>query len=247
MNLQLTHYLVIISFLFIFSEMIIQYSGVGFAIIIFSLVLVLIIILFTYIKNTHRDYTCVFQMMILIPLYRIITLSVPIELITYEQYLLITTIFILTGSLILITFLKIPLEKVGLVLKEIKLQIICIAAGGVIGYVEWIFIQPSGFDLLISNILILALCAFTDELIFRGLIQQSIERARRRPFTAILLASTLYTIFYISYMDTLELVLIFLTSLFFGYVVSKSKSIVGVSFSHALVNICCFVIFPNWL
>ena len=241
------HYLITTSLLIMLCEILIQYLDVRTGIIAHILVLIFLIVLFTSLKNIPVEYTHVFQIMTLIPLYRIISLSIPIELITYEGYLIATTIIILYGSLVLIKILKIPFNDVGLVLKNIKLQIICIAAGGVIGYLEWKFIDPSGLELLIPAIPILTLCALTDELICRGLIQQSIDKAETNSFFAILLTSTLYTIFFISYFHAPELILIFLTSLFYGYVVLKSKSIVGVSLSHAMVNISCFVIFPYWL
>ena len=241
------HYLIITSLLIMLCEILIRYSGVKTGIIAHILVLICLIVLFTSLKDIPVEYTRVFRIMTLIPLYRIISLSIPIEFITYEGYLIATTIIILYGSLVLIKLLKIPFNDVGLIIKNFKLQIICIITGIVIGYLEWKLINPPGLELLIPAILILTLCALTDELIFRGLIQQSIDKAEGNSFFAILLTSILYTIFFISYFHAPELILIFLTSLFYGYVVLKSKSIIGVSLSHALVNISCFVIFPYWL
>ena len=244
MNTKPIHYLIITSILLVLSEALIHFSGVKNGIIAYITVMIFLIILFTLTKNLSEEYTRVFQIITLIPLYRIITLSIPIELITYEGYLISTTIAILAGSLVLIHHLKIPLADIGLILKDPKLQILCIAAGGVIGYLEWKIINPQQLELLIPGVLILTLCAFTDELIFRGLIQQSIEKAQGSSFIAIFLTSILYTTFFISFHFSLELLLIFLVSVFYGYVVSKSKSIIGVSISHALVNICCLVVIP---
>jgi hypothetical protein len=244
MNPKPIHYLIITSILLVLSEALIHFSGVKTGIIAYITVLILLIILFTLTKSLPAEYTRVFQIITLIPLYRIITLSIPIELITYEGYLISTTIAILAGSLVLIHHLKIPLADIGLILKDPKLQILCIVAGGVIGYLEWKIINPQQLELLIPGVLILTLCAFTDELIFRGLIQQSIEKAQGSSFIAIFLTSILYTTFFISFLFSLELLLIFLVSVFYGYVVSKSKSIIGVSISHALVNICCLVVIP---
>lgn len=244
MNTKPIHYLIITSILLVLSEALIHLSGVKNGIIAYITVLIFLIILFTLTKNLSEEYTRVFQIITLIPLYRIITLSIPIELITYEGYLMSTTIAILAGSLVLIHHLKIPLANIGLILKDPKLQILCIAAGGVIGYLEWKIINPQQLGSLMPGVLILTLCAFTDELIFRGLIQQSIEKAQESSFIAIFLTSILYTTFFISFPFSLNLLLIFLVSVFYGYVVSKSKSIIGVSISHALVNICCLVVIP---
>ncbi|MFV9631899.1 MAG: CPBP family intramembrane glutamic endopeptidase [Methanosarcinales archaeon] len=244
MNTKPIHYLIITSILLVLSEALIHLSGVKNGIIAYITVLIFLIILFTLTKNLSEEYTRVFQIITLIPLYRIITLTIPIELITYEGYLISTTIAILAGSLVLIHHLKIPLADIGLILKDPKLQILCITAGGVIGYLEWKIINPQQLGSLMPSVLILTLCAFTDELIFRGLIQQSIEKAQESSFIAIFLTSILYTTFFISFPFSLNLLLIFLVSVFYGYVVSKSKSIIGVSISHALVNICCLVFIP---
>ena len=242
--MQTTHHLILTSFFIILSELLTFYIGVKIGILAFILVLVLIFIQFTYIKDITDDYTRIFQVMTLLPLYRIITLAIPIELFTYEGYLIITTISILIGSLVLISILKLSLINVGLVLKDPRAQVLCIIAGGMVGYLEWELIRPPGFGVWVPALLILSLSAFTEELIYRGLIQQSIEKATQKPIFAILLTSTLHTTFFISYYSAPELLLIFLTSGFFGYIVSRSGSIVGVSISHALVNIGCFVIFP---
>ena len=98
--------------------------------------------------------------------------------------------------------------------------------------------------MIISGILILMLIAFTEELVFRGLIQQSIERAVESPLPAILLTTILYTTFFISHASGPELILVALTSLFFGYVVSRGKSIIGVTISHALLNVSYLIILP---
>ena len=211
-------------------------------------ILLLLILQFTFIKDPSSDFTRLFQVMTLIPLYRIITLSIPVELITYEGYLIAVTISLLAGSLILITVLGISLEEVGMLLRDPILQIVCIIAGPFIGYLEWMLLMPSGLEPPIPASLILMLAAFTDELIFRGIIQQSVERAMKNPLFAILLTSTLYATFFVSYASGLWLILlVFLTSIFFGYVVSKSGSIAGVLISHALLNIFYLVICPIWM
>ena len=207
------HYLIITSLLLVLSEILIHYSGVKTGIIAYITVLIFLIILFTLTKTLTDEYTRVFQIITLIPLYRIITLSIPTRLITYEDYLVLTTIAILSGSLILVYLLKIPLADIGLVLKDPKLQILCIAVGGVIGYLDWKIINLQQLESL-PGVLILTLCAFTEELIFRGLIQQSIEKAQRNSFIAILLTSILYTTFFIPFLFSLELLLIFLISNF---------------------------------
>ena len=238
------HYLTITSLLLVLSEILTYYSGVKTGLFAYITVLIFLIILYTLTKSLTDEYTRVFQIITLIPLYRIITLSIPTELITYNGYFILTTITILFASLILVYLLKFPLADIGLVLKDPKLQILCIAAGCVIGYLKWRIINLQLFEPSIPGVLTLILCAFTEELIFRGLIQQSIEKAQRNSFIAILLTSILYTTFFIPFLFSLELLLIFLISIFYGYVVSRSKSIIGVSISHALVNICCLVIIP---
>lgn len=215
MNTKPIHYLIITSILLVISEALIYLSGVKNGIIAYITVLIFLIILFTLTKNLSEEYTRVFQIITLIPLYRIITLSIPTELITYEGYLISTTITILAGSLVLIHHLKIPLADIGLILKDPKLQILCIAAGGVIGYLEWKIINPQQLGSLMPGVLILILCAFTDELIFRGLIQQSIEKAQESSFIAIFLTSILYTTFFISFPFSLNLLLIFLVSVLY--------------------------------
>ena len=240
------YHLILTSLLIVLSEILTIHLGVKPGILAYISVLILILIQFTFIKHFPIEYTRTFQMMALIPVYRIITLLIPIKFIAYEGYLIAITISILAGSLVLIARLKLSLEDVGLILRSPRLQILCITVGGGIGYLEWKLVSPTGLESLIPASLILSLSAFADELIFRGMIQQTIEKAAESPVFAILLTSTLYSTFFISYLSTPGLLLVFMTSVLFGYVVSRSGSIVGVSLSHTLINICSLVILPRW-
>ncbi|MFV9631982.1 MAG: CPBP family intramembrane glutamic endopeptidase [Methanosarcinales archaeon] len=246
MKMRSVHHLILTSLFIVLSEILTIHLGVKPGILAHISVLILILFQFTFIKNLTIEYTQTLQMMTLIPVYRIITLLIPIGVITYEGYLIAVTISILAGSLVLIARLKLSLKDVGLILRRPQLQILCITAGVGIGYLEWNLVSPSGLESLIAALLILPLSAFADELIFRGMIQQSIEKAAESPVFAILLTSTLYSTFFISYLSAPGLLLVFMTSVLFGYVVSRSGSIIGVSLSHTLINICSLVILPRW-
>jgi|GEM_PF-4676719 len=102
----------------------------------------LIIAEVTLTKTLSKKFIHVFYAMILIPVYRIITLSTSPEIITYEGYLVITTVSIPAGSLILITATKLTLNDVGMALEDSKLQTLCIVAGPFIGYLEWTLLKP---------------------------------------------------------------------------------------------------------
>ncbi|CAD7768400.1 CAAX protease self-immunity [Candidatus Methanoperedenaceae archaeon GB50] len=236
--------LVIISSLILLSELSIYLFGPKIGIIENAAILTLIIAEVTLTERLGREFLHVFQAMILVPVYRIITLSTPPEIITYNGYLLLTTVAILAGTMILITATKLTLGDVGMRLRDSRLQILCITAGPFIGYLEWTLLKPAGSVAIMPGILILTLTAFTEELIFRGLLQQSIERAVKSPPFAILLTTILYTTFFISYASGRELILVLLTSLLFGYTVSRSRSVVGVAISHALLNVVSLLILP---
>ena len=87
---------------------------------------------------------------------------------------------------------------------------------------------------------LLLFTGFLEELIFRGLLQQSaIDTFGRRGILYIALVSTVLVI---GYRSPLNLLFVFGVSLFFGIVAYKSQSILGVSVAHGLMSVLMLVI-----
>jgi hypothetical protein len=95
--------------------------------------------------------------------------------------------------------------------------------------------------LLPALILILS-TGFVEELIFRGILQ----RAAVESFGGwgIVYISSLFAILHIGFLSWVDVVFVFAIAMFFGWVVKKTGSLLGVTLSHGLTNIILFIVAP---
>ena len=91
----------------------------------------------------------------------------------------------------------------------------------------------------------LILIVFTgvlEEIIFRGIIQQASLATYGR--FGIFFVAVLFAILHIGWGSLLDVVFVFGVALVFGIVTQRTGSLLGVTISHSLTNICLFLIFP---
>ena len=60
----------------------------------------------------------------------------------------------------------------------------------------------------------------------------------------IIFASILFTILNIDWNSPLNIIFIFLISLYYGYIFQKTRSILGIGISHGLCNVTLFILIP---
>jgi hypothetical protein len=84
---------------------------------------------------------------------------------------------------------------------------------------------------------------FTEELVFRGLLQSlSLPIMGRFAFVYV---SLLFAVMHIGYRSLADLVFVFTVGLYFAFVVQWSGSILGVSLAHGVTNTTLFVVMPD--
>jgi hypothetical protein len=81
-----------------------------------------------------------------------------------------------------------------------------------------------------------------EEFIFRGLIQRSaLENLGRR---GLLYGAALFAVLHLGYRSALDVIFVFGVALFFGWVVVRTGSILGVTLSHGLTNVALYLFIP---
>ena len=82
-----------------------------------------------------------------------------------------------------------------------------------------------------------------EEIIFRGLLQKkSIETIGLWP--GIIFVTSIFAILHIGNLSILDVLLVFFIGLMYSLVVYKTKSIIGVTISHTIVNVFLFILLP---
>jgi uncharacterized protein len=201
-------------------------------------------------KESYRNAAGLLSAVMLLPLIRIFDFALPLVFFRQVYWSLIISIPLLVAVAFLAKNLNIRPVDSGLILGNIPLQLTVGITGIAFGYLEYSLIHPlplvSAFSpeaLLVPALILMAFTGFTEELVFRGLIQTLGVRVYG-PLEGILFSSALFTVMHVGFNSGPHLVYIMAVSVFYGFVFYKTKSISGVVLSHGLTNIVLFMVAP---
>lgn len=126
-------------------------------------------------------------------------------------------------------------------------------SGAGLGYVEYRILRPdplidriTPLTVLAAAVVLLVGTGFTEELIFRGVLQRAGEELFGAPF-AIGYASTVFAVLHIGQRSPLDVGFVFLVAVGFALLVRRTGSLAGVTLAHGTTNFFLFVVFPHLL
>ena len=180
-------------------------------------------------------------------------LSPPVLLVViYSVYLLICAVYIVEKRL--------SLKDVGFRASSVPYQVFAgLMLGVAMGVVEFAILSPdidkyllfgefSGAALSYVIVIMFFFVAFGEELLFRGLVQASLEKVFANPLTSVMVVSCLFAIMHVAYVTnlekTLELVYVFAASTAIGYSFMKTRSLILPVIAHGIANTILFGILP---
>jgi len=142
------------------------------------------------------------------------------------------------------------LRHVGFLWGDPKLQILVALTGFLLGPAEYLILTPSPmvsqFSLewvLFAGLIFIVSTGLAEELLFRGIIQKNVENVFGTIF-GLIYTSLIFAAMHVVWTSPLDMVFVFAVSMFYGYVFHKTRSIVGVTFSHGILNTFLFLIMP---
>ncbi len=232
----------------VLAEVVTSYIDMQWGLLINGLILVSLII--GSVVSESPNFSNLLRSMIVLPLIRIIGLSMPIMKIDTLYWFPIISIPLFAAAYFLIRGQSMTRQSVGLVKGDLKIQIPIIFTGIVFGAIEYLILKPEPliatftlFNLVFAGIILTISTGFAEELLFRGILQKNAENVMGK-YMAILFASVIFSILHTGWMSFLDLIFVFLVAIFYGFVFQRTRSIFGISFSHGLTNIFLFVVMP---
>jgi hypothetical protein len=121
--------------------------------------------------------------------------------------------------------------------------------GIIFGLVEYGILQPEPLAQELSwralwlPVLVLVLgTGLAEEFTFRGVIQSTATGALGK--AGVLYVALVFALLHLGYKSLADLLFVFGVGLIFGYVVLKTRSILGVTLSHSLTNVTLFLLAP---
>jgi len=97
-------------------------------------------------------------------------------------------------------------------------------------------------DLLVASVILIIFAGFTEEMIFRLMIQQTLNRIFGR--FGVFLAGVLFASMYVGSLSPGYVLFIGLSGLFFGFCVECTGSIWGAAAAHGLMNVAMLIGWP---
>lgn len=186
----------------------------------------------------------------LVPLIRIISLSMPLSHVSYVWRYPIIYLPLLVAAFQVMRLLGLNREQVGLVVKKTAAQAAIALSGVFIGLIEYFILKQEAESTLIalkgniilSMIFLLVCTGFVEELMFRGIIQYTSIKIFGR--FGIVYVSLLFATVHLIHASLWDLIFVFLVAMYFSLMVRKTGSLLGVTLSHGMANIVLFLVAP---
>jgi membrane protease YdiL (CAAX protease family) len=207
-----------------------------------------VLLLRSALLNTHFHRRLMFPLA-LVPLMRIISLTIS-EMNVPEIWLNLSVYStLLIAAVVVARILKYSALDIGLDPQWPGTQLIVGGTGILLAFIGYPILRPepliaelSWQEVWLPALILLLYTGFVEELVFRGIIQRgAVEEFGR---WGIVYVSLLSAVLYIGFLPVTWVAFVFFISLYFGWIVKETSSILGVALAHGLCNIVLYLIAP---
>lgn len=218
------------------------------------------IILFTLLIHSARslradpEFSQLLLVLILAPLIRILSISMPVAQFSYMTWFFIISIPVYITIFTCVYLQQLSPRDIGLAVPAVKhlpLEFGVILLAVPLGIMEYLVLKPRilvepRLATLLVPVLIMVVCTgLLEELSFRGLMQY--HATRTMGFAGIVLISALFGLMHIGNLSVQDVLLTASIAFLFSLVVRQTGTIYGVSISHGIINVTLFLIAPAYL
>ena len=230
------------------AEIVTAHYSVQYGLVMHTLILFALLINSSTTQSTKFSY--LLRSMMILPMIRIIGLTIPLMQVSELYWFPVIAVPLFAASFVLMRSQGLSRKKVGLVLGNIPLQLTIALSGVVLGFTEYLILEPKPLiyslnleAVLFAGIILVISTGFAEELLFRGILQRNAEKILGRMW-GLLYVSILFTALHIGWNSTLDLLFVFSVALFYGYTFQKTGSLFGITLSHGISNSFLFLIMP---
>lgn len=196
-----------------------------------------------------QSYRNLYLALALAPLIRIVSLSMPLSMFTQINWYLLAAIPVLIATLIAIRILDLHPPDIGLTSHQMAFQGLVALTGIGFGLAEYYILKPDPLissmtlgEMIVPCIILLVATGFVEELVFRGVMQHCSAGALG-PWGWVYVA-LVYSTLQIGHESATQWLLALSVGLFFGWVVKKTGSLLGVALAHGIINIGLYLVIP---
>lgn len=225
-----------------------------YGIVFHGLILFALLIHSARIVKADPEFSQLLLVLVLAPLIRILSLSMPVAQFSYIAWFSIISIPVYLMIFTCVYLQQLSPQDIGLALpskKHLPLEFGIILLAVPVGIMEYHILQPGllvepRLTALVVPVLIMMVCTgFLEELAFRGLMQY--HAVRTLGFAGIVLISALFGLLHIGNLTIFDVLLAGGIGFIYALVVRETGSVYGVSISHGIINTTLFLIAPLYL
>jgi LysM repeat protein/membrane protease YdiL (CAAX protease family) len=198
---------------------------------------------------TGQPYHKLLLVLALAPLVRILSLSMPLEDLDLMYWYAIVGAPLMITALLVARTLGLSWRSLGFSVRSLRIQALVVTAGLAFGVAEYFILKPkplidefSWGAFWLPALILLIGTGFNEELVFRGVMQSAASDALGK--WAILYVTVVFAVLHLGYKSVVDVALVFAVGLFFGWVVAKTRSLLGVTLSHGITNIALYLVVP---
>jgi membrane protease YdiL (CAAX protease family) len=216
--------------------------------IISHIIIMVALILHSALASEHPHRQLVLSLA-LVPLVRIMSLSMPLSDIPQIWWYPIIYAPLVAAAVVVMRLAGYKAEDVGLTVKLLPIQLAIMLTGVLLAVAEYFILAPEPLvaeftwpEIWLPALLLLVCTGFTEEFIFRGVLQRTAVEAFKG--WGIVYVSFLFAILHMGFLSWIDVVFVFVVALFFGWVVKRTGSLLGVTLAHGLTNIGLYLVVP---
>jgi len=182
---------------------------------------------------------------------RVVLSAFPISFLGSPTLLPAVYTLVLIACTLYIAYRKVDLNYVGLTKGEMPLlpQILAgLLTGYLLGFIEYFVLRPTPITamnltqtLVYLVIVMMVFVGITEELLFRGLLQRSLEEIVP-PWQAIGIASLIFALMHIGWLNPIEIVFAYTAGTIFGLMFHKTRSLIAPIVTHGFGNVVLYIL-----
>lgn len=232
--------------LIVTAEAVVAFVGVVPGVILDASLVFLLLNSFFFRKDSHGE---VFLVLALVPMLRIFSLVVPVALVSQIDWYIMSGVPLLLATMLVARFFKPSWTGFRLERREWALQVLIASSGLPLAAVACLILRPGSLfrhlnwqEALVSSLILILFSGFSDELIFRSMLQPALQGIYGR--YGLLLSSVLYASMFLGSHSPGFVLLMSLVGLLFGYSAEQTGSIWGAVTAHSILSIGLILILP---
>ena len=210
---------------------------------------ILVTVIIRSARTTDKPQRQLVLALALVPLTRIVSLSMPLANIPQIWWYPIMYGPLAIAAVVIMRILDYSRGDVGLKLNSLPVQLAIGLTGFGLGVAEYHILKPEAWiyhftwsELWLPALVVGASAGFVEEFVFRGVLQRSAWE--RFGWGGLIYVSVIFAVLHVGHLSWVDIAFVFGVALFFAWVVKRTGSLLGVTLAHALTNITLYLIAP---